>query len=130
MNEVKEATMKAIRYGFVMLGLALTGCTSGFSAAGDLRVIAKPHGIYVVTQSAEMARSVCIASAPATGYQAAGLDGRMLADGRGIALTDGGGGGGAPGCQAQVRNIIVCAEGDDRCLRHEERHAHEGAFHQ
>ena len=122
--------MKAFGFGFVMLGLVLTGCASGFSAAGDVRVIAKPHGIYVVTKSAEMARSVCIASAPATGYQVAQLDGRMLADGREVALTDGGGGGGAPGCQAQVRNIIVCAEGDDRCLRHEERHAHEGAFHQ
>ncbi len=122
--------MKAIRYGFVMLTLVLTGCASGFSAQGDLRVIAKPHGIYVMTKSAELARSVCIASAPATGYQVAGLEGRMLADGRGLALTDGGSGGGAPGCQAQVRSIIVCAEGDDRCLRHEERHAREGAFHQ
>jgi hypothetical protein len=123
--------MKAIGYGLLMLALVLTGCVSGFSAQGDLRVLAKPHGIYVITKSAELARSVCIASAPATGYQVAQhLDGRMLADGRGLALTDAGGGGGAPGCRAEVRSIIVCAEGDDRCLRHEERHAREGAFHQ
>ena len=122
--------MKAIGYGLVMLGLALTGCASGFSANGDLRVIAKPTGIYVVTKSAELARSVCIASAPATGYQVARLESRLLADGRGVSLTDGGSGGGTPGCQALVRNIIVCAEGDDRCLRHEERHGREGAFHQ
>jgi hypothetical protein len=121
--------MKAIRFGLAMLGLALTGCASGFSAEGDLRVIAKPNGIYVVTKSAELARSVCIASAPATGYQVARLDDRRLADSRGVSLTDGGSGGGAPGCQGLVRSLIVCAEGDDRCLRHEERHAREGAFH-
>lgn len=122
--------MKAVRYGFVMLSLALTGCASGFSAPSDLRVIAKADGIYVITRSAELARSVCIASASASGYQVARLGDRRLADGRGLALADAGSGGGAPGCQVQVRNIIVCAEGDDRCLRHEERHAREGAFHQ
>ncbi len=122
--------MKTLRYGFVMLGLVLTGCASGFSAAGDVRVIAKPDGIYVMTKSAELARSVCIASAAATGYQVARLDGRMLADSRGPAVVDAGSGSAAPGCKAQVRNIIVCAEGDDRCLRHEERHGREGAFHQ
>jgi len=41
----EEAAMKAFGFGFVMLGLALAGCASGFSAAGDVRVIAKPHGI-------------------------------------------------------------------------------------
>ncbi|HET8575754.1 MAG TPA: hypothetical protein VFO18_01550 [Methylomirabilota bacterium] len=123
--------MKAIGFGLALLGLALTGCASGFSAEGDLRVIARPNGIFVVTKSAELARSVCIASAPATGYHVASLDGRLFADNRGVAVTDGGSGGaGVPGCRAVVRNIIVCAEGDDRCLRHEERHAHEGAFHQ
>ncbi len=36
---------------------------------------------------------------------------------------------GAAGRQGLVRSVIVGANGDERCGRHEERHAPEGACH-
>ena len=107
------------------LPLLLAGCTSGFSGQDGMRVVLKPNAIYVVTPGAAPARTMCVAA----GFQSPGLDGRMLAAGGGLTVSDAGIAG-AAGCRGRVRSVIVCADGDERCLRHEEKHAREGAFHQ
>jgi hypothetical protein len=61
------------------------------------------------------------------GMRTPGLDGPMLTAANGPTLSDAGTG--AAGCQGLVRSVIVCANGDERCVRHEERHAREGEFH-
>ena len=70
------------------------------------------------------ARATCVAA----GMRTPGLDGPMLTAANGPTLSDAGTG--TAGCQGLVRSVIVCATGDERCVRHEERHAREGAFHQ
>jgi hypothetical protein len=105
--------------------LLLAGCTSAFSGQDGMRVVVKPNAIYVVMPGAVAARTLCVAA----GLQSPGLAGRSLAAGGDLTLTDVGVGAVA-GCQGRVRSVIVCANGDQRCLLHEERHAREGAFHQ
>ena len=107
------------------LPLLLAGCTSAFSGQDGMRVVVKPNVIYVVMPAPAPARTMCVAA----GLRTPDIDGRSLAAGGGIILTDVGVGA-AAGCQGRVRSVIVCAKGDERCLRHEERHAREGAFHQ
>lgn len=114
-------------FGVIAAGIVLTGCASGFSAQDDVRIVAKPDGLYLMARSPAIARSMCIAS----GLDAARVEGRMFAEGRTFLVGDTGRySRGVQGCQMAVRNIIVCADGDGRCLLHEERHAREGAFHQ
>ncbi len=95
------------------LTVLLTGCVAGFSAPEDLRIVAKPEGLYLMTRSTGMARSVCIAS----GFDAARAEGRLFADGRPFSVNDGRFGSGTQGCQMQVRTFTVCQEGDAACLR-------------
>jgi hypothetical protein len=109
----------------VALPLLLAGCTSAFSGQDGMRVVVKPNVIYVVMPAPAAARTMCVAA----GLRTPELDGRSLAAAGGITLTDVGVGA-AAGCQGRVHSVIVCANGDERCLRHEERHAREGAFHQ
>ena len=107
------------------LPLLLAGCTTAFSGQDGMRVVVKPNAIYVVMPGPVAARTMCVAA----GLRSPGLDGRALAAGGELTLTDVGVAA-AAGCQGQVRSVIVCSNGDERCLLHEERHAREGAFHQ
>ncbi len=97
------------RRGLVLAALtaALTGCAGSFAAPEDMRLIARPDGLYLMTRSTAMARSVCIAS----GFDAARAEGRLFADGRASSF-----GGRTQGCQMQVRTFTVCQEGDAACL--------------
>lgn len=107
----------------VTLPLLLAGCTSAYSGPDGMRVVVRPSAIYMVMPGPAAARTMCVAA----GMRAPGLDGPMLAAAGGPTVSDGGAA--AAGCQGLVRSVIVCANGDERCLRHEERHAREGAFH-
>jgi hypothetical protein len=107
----------------VALPLLLAGCTSAYSGPEGMRVVVRPNAIYVVMPGPAAARTMCVAA----GMRAPGLDGPMLTAAIGPTLSDAGSG--AAGCQGLVRSVIVCATGDERCVRHEERHAREGAFH-
>ena len=106
------------------LPLLLAGCTSAYSGPDGMRVVVRPNAIYVVMPGPAAARTMCVAA----GMRTPGLDGPMLTAANGSTLSDAGTG--AAGCQGLVRSVIVCASGDERCVRHEERHAREGAFHQ
>jgi hypothetical protein len=124
MDVTSTRGMKISRLLAVALPLLLAGCTSGFSGPDGMRVVVKPNAIYMVTKGPVAARATCVAA----GMRNPGLEGPMLtASSQGLTVTDGGTG--AAGCQGMVRSVIVCSTGDDRCLRHEERHAREGAFH-
>ena len=94
------------------LAMLLTGCATGYSAPDDLRIVAKPEGLYLMTRSTAMARSVCVAS----GFDAARAEGRLFADGRSFSVNDGRFGSGTQGCQMQIRTFTVCQEGDAACL--------------
>ncbi len=109
----------------VALPLLLAGCTSAFSGQDGMRVVVRPNAIYMVMPGPAAARSMCVAA----GLRAPGLDRRMLAEGVGSTVSDAAAAAPA-GCQGPMRSVVVCANGDERCLRHEERHAREGAFHQ
>jgi len=125
MNATRKRGTTVLRLLAAALPLLLAGCTSAFSGQDGMRVVVKPDAIYVVMPAPAAAQTMCVAA----GLRSQDLDGRSLAAGGGITLTDVGVGGVA-GCQGRVRSVIVCANGDERCLRHEERHAREGAFHQ
>lgn len=107
----------------VTFPLLLAGCTSAYSGPDGMRVVVRQNAIYMIMPGPEATRTMCVAA----GMRAPGLDGPMLAAANGLTLSDAGMR--AAGCQGLVRSVIVCATGDERCLRHEERHAREGAFH-
>jgi hypothetical protein len=92
------------------LSTALMGCAGSFAAPEDMRIVARPEGLYLMTRSTAMARSVCIAS----GFDAARAEGRLFADGQSMRAS--GFGGGTQGCEMQVRTFTVCQEGDAACL--------------
>ena len=124
MNVTSRHGTRIFRLLAVALPMLLVGCASAYSAPDGTRVVVKPNAIYMVTRGPVAARTTCVAM----GMRNPGLDGPMLtASAQGLTVTDVGTG--AAGCQGLVRSVIVCSSGDDRCLRHEERHAREGAFH-
>jgi hypothetical protein len=102
-----------------VLVVALAGCAGSFAAPEDMRIVARPEGLYLMTRSTAMARSVCIAS----GFDAARAEGRLFADGQSMRAS--GFGGATQGCQMQVRTFTVCQEGDAACLLGERRGAPE-----
>lgn len=123
MNATSKCGRTVSRLAAAILPLLLVGCTSGFSGPDGMRVVVKSNAIYMVVSGPVAARTTCVAA----GMKAPGLDGPVLVASQGITVSDGGRG--AAGCQGLVRSVIVCTEGDSRCLAHEERHAREGAFH-
>jgi hypothetical protein len=104
-NGQRRFTRRAL--ALAALTAALAGCAGSFAAPEDMRIIARPEGLYLMTRSTAMARSVCIAS----GFDAARAEGRLFADGRASGF-----GGRTQGCQMQVRTFTVCQEGDAACL--------------
>jgi hypothetical protein len=125
MNATSRRGTAVPRLLAVALPLLLAGCVSAFSGQDGMRVLVKSDAIYVVIPGPVAARTMCVAA----GLRTPGLDGRSLASTGELTLSDAGVAASA-GCQGQVRSVIVCANGDARCLSHEERHAREGAFHQ
>jgi hypothetical protein len=107
----------------VAFPLLLAGCTSAYSGPDGMRVVVRSNVIYMIMPGPAATRTMCAAA----GMPAPGLNRTMLAAANGPTVSDAGTG--AVGCQGLVRNVIVCATGDEFCLRHEERHAREGAFH-
>jgi hypothetical protein len=99
-----------------VLGLAgallLSGCAAVLAGDEDVRVVATGDGLYLFTRSPAMARSMCIAS----GLDAARAEGRLYAEGRSVAVNDSTFGSGTQGCQMQPRSLVICQEGDARCV--------------
>jgi hypothetical protein len=95
------------------LALGLAGCAPVAEFPDDLQVIASRDRIYVVSSNAATLRSICT---------------RLGLSAMGSSSGDAGGAG-TLHCYVPVRHIIVCAEGDQACVDHEERHAREGNFH-
>jgi len=108
-----------------VVGLALTGCATGYSIRDDVRVIAKGDRFYLLTRDSAVARAICLDS----GLASSRWEPPRFADGGRFALPDARVRTGILGCYISPRHIIVCAEGDEWCLLHEERHAREGDFH-
>jgi len=77
----------------------------------DVRVVATGEGLYLLTRSPAMARSMCIAS----GLDAARAEGRLFAEGRRFSTNDNFFPSGTQGCQMQPRSLVICQEGDGRC---------------
>lgn len=121
MSKDKDRRFTPRAVALAALTMLLTGCAAGFSAPEDLRIVAKPEGLYLMTRSTAVARSVCVAS----GFDAARAEGRLFADGRPFSVNDGRFGSGTQGCQIQVRTFTVCQEGDAACLRGEGPRAQE-----
>ena len=123
MNATSSLGMRVSRLLAVAFSLLLVGCTGAFSGPDGTRVVVRPNTIYMVVPGPAAAHTMCVLA----GLRTPGLDRPMLTAANGNTLSDAGPG--TPGCQGLVRSVIVCADGDERCLRHEERHAREGAFH-
>jgi len=99
--------------GLVTVGaLLLSGCAGALTGDEDVRVIATGEGLYLLTRSPAMARSMCIAS----GLDAARAEGRLFAEGRRVSTTDSFHPSGTQGCQMQPRTLVICQEGDGPCL--------------
>lgn len=103
----------------LVLSATLTGCGAATFSDRDVRWRVSGDTVYVVARSEGVSRGFCAS----LGGDLAFAEGRWAADeGRSLQL------GRVAGCHT-IRHIIVCAEGDVACVRHEERHRAEGAFH-
>ena len=103
----------------VVLAVALSGCGPTLFSGQDLRVHATGDTLYIFARSDGVSRNLCAN----LGSDVAFNEGRWASDeGRTIRT------GRVVGCYT-VRHVIVCEEGHDACLAHEERHKREGAFH-
>ena len=121
MSEVRNRGIRNRWLGLGALGaLLLSGCAGAMTGDNDVRVVATGDGLYLLTRSPAMARSMCIAS----GLDAARAEGRLFAEGRRPQpTTDLGIASGIQGCQMQPRALIVCQEGAVGCIPFEERRA-------
>ncbi len=87
-------------------GLLFSGCAETLSDSQDLRVTATHDGLYFLTRSTAVARSICIAA----GLDAARVEGRPLRLGNDVPFESG-----IQGCQIQPRSLIICVEGAAGC---------------
>jgi hypothetical protein len=105
----------------LLAALAASGCATagvGFSEQ-DVRLSPVGDTLYLFARSSGVSRNLCAS----LGGDVSRVEGRLAsAEGRTIQL------GRALGCYT-IRHIIVCAEGDNGCIAHEERHRREGNFH-
>jgi hypothetical protein len=113
---MREARSRGIRTRWLDVGtvgaLLLAGCAGALTGDEDVRVIATGDGLYLLTRSPAMARSMCIAS----GLDAARAEGRLFAEGRRFSMNDNFSPSGTQGCQMQPRSLVICEEGDGRCV--------------
>ena len=116
MSEVRTRGIRNRWLGLGALGaLLLSGCAGAMTGDNDVRVVATGDGLYLLTRSPAMARSMCIAS----GLDAARAEGRLFAEGRRFSVHDSLFGSGTQGCQMQPRALVICQEGDGRCVNAE-----------
>jgi len=97
--------------GLGTAGLLLAGCAGSVSDT-DLRVTATNDGLYLLTRSTAVARSVCIAA----GGDALRAERWRFAEGPFQLGNDVRPGTGIQGCQVPSRKLIVCQEGDAGCV--------------
>ncbi len=88
-------------------------------AGTDFRIQHSSDTIYLVARSSDVARSLCVQ----LGLDTSRVEGRWAADPGGTMRV-----GRVRGCFT-ARYVIVCADGDQECIRHEEKHRKEGQFH-
>jgi hypothetical protein len=103
----------------IVLAIALSGCSSVLFSGEDIRLRATGDTLYILARSDGVSRNLCAtlsSNVPVVEARWASDEGRVLRTGQ------------VRGCYT-VRHIIVCEDGDSRCLAHEERHRREGAFH-
>lgn len=106
MGEVPSRRIQLRWLGVGMAGLLLAGCAGTLSDSEDLRVTATKDGLYLLTRSTAVARSVCIAA----GLDAARVEGRPLQLGNNAPFESG-----IQGCQMQPRRLIICQDGAAGC---------------
>jgi hypothetical protein len=106
--------------GSIALALLLSGCSSALFSGEDVRIKATGDTIYILARSDGVSRNLCATlSGNVQMVEArwgAPSEGRLMRTGQ------------VRGCYT-VRHIIVCEDGDNGCLAHEERHKREGPFH-
>lgn len=114
MNAVQSRGTRNRWLGSIALGALLaSGCAGAITGEEDVRVVATGDGLYLLTRSPAMARSMCIAS----GLDAARAEGRLFAEGRRVSMGDNNfSPSGTQGCQMQPRTLVICQEADGRCL--------------
>ncbi len=113
MRKVRSRGIRNRLLGSVAVGaLLLSGCAGAMTGDEDVRVVATAEGLYLLTRSPAMARSMCIAS----GLDAARAEGRLFAEGRRFSTNDNFFPSGTQGCQMQPRSLVICQEGDGRCV--------------
>jgi hypothetical protein len=103
----------------IVLAVVLSGCSSALFSGEDVRLKASGDTLYILARSNGVSRNLCATlggDVPVVEARWASNEGRVMRMGQ------------VRGCYT-VRHIIVCEEGDTRCLAHEERHKREGAFH-
>ncbi len=112
MRKVRSRGIRNRWLGSVAGGaLLVSGCAGAMTGEEDVRVVATGEGLYLLTRSPAMARSMCIAS----GLDAARAEGRLFAEGRRFSTNDNFFPSGTQGCQMQPRSLVICQEGDGRC---------------
>jgi hypothetical protein len=105
--------------GSIVLAVVLSGCSATLFSGEDVRLKASGDTLYILARSSGVSRNVCATlggRVPVVEARWAAEEGRVMRMGQ------------VRGCHT-VRHIIVCEDGDSRCLAHEERHKREGAFH-
>jgi hypothetical protein len=113
MREVRSRGIRNRWLGSIAVGaLLVSGCAGAMTGDEDVRVVATADGLYLLTRSPAMARSMCIAS----GLDAARAEGRLFAEGRRFSTNDNFSPSGTQGCQMQPRSLVICQEGDGRCV--------------
>jgi hypothetical protein len=114
MRKVRSCGIRNRRLGSIAVAaLLVSGCAAAMTAEEDVRVVATGDGLYLLTRSPAMARSMCIAS----GLDAARAEGRLFAEGRRFSMSDNHfSPSGTQGCQMQPRSLVICQEGDGRCV--------------
>jgi hypothetical protein len=113
MSAVRSRGIRNRWLGSIAVGaLLLSGCAGAMTGEEDVRVVATADGLYLLTRSPAMARSMCIAS----GLDAARVEGRLFAEGRRFSMNDNFAPSGTQGCQMQPRSLVICQEGDGRCV--------------
>ncbi len=113
MRKVRSRGIRNRWLGSVAGGaLLVSGCAGVMTGEEDVRVVATGEGLYLLTRSPAMARSMCIAS----GLDAARAEGRLFAEGRRFSTNDNFFPSGTQGCQMQPRSLVICQERDGRCV--------------
>jgi hypothetical protein len=105
--------------GSIALALLLSGCGSALFSGEDVRIKATGDTLYILARTDGVSRNLCATlsgNVPMVEARWASSEGRLMRTGQ------------VRGCYT-IRHIIVCEDGDNGCLAHEERHKREGAYH-